>query len=217
MNVVEPPHVYSPDGIPPDILKSGIKLPVDLVILGTGPLGKAHWSDIEGKFIVAVNGAIHIPVRSDIWLVGDKNALKTEWFKRGLETCACMRIFSHQIWRRMEDRAKIDYGYYTLLKKDNKYNRLPDRFRLTESIIGVALDLVTRFGTKRIILCGVDQAGRYYYDGTKANDYKKDTCHATCRRLAKAIEMVKRDGVQIFSISPTRLPGCGRDSGIGFL
>ena len=192
----------------PDVIGSNLKFPKAVVILGPGPLGTPYWKFTSDFYVVAVNGAINIPVRKDVWLVGDSNASETDWFREGLKTYDCMRIFSYRLYRKVGPKVSANYGFHCVNQVDELYVRDPKRFRLTEGIPGVAMDMLTRFGTERIFLIGIDQAGSEYFDGSFARNSNEGDAHLHCRRVAKAIEMVKKDGIVVASISPTKLPNC---------
>ena len=55
--------------------------PKEIVLLGSGPNGVAHYDKLKGKFVVALNKAILAPVDAAIWAAQDPTLKDQKWFE----------------------------------------------------------------------------------------------------------------------------------------
>jgi hypothetical protein len=157
--------------------------------------------------VIAINKAIEIPVTKEMWMVADWWAIKTSWFEPGYtENSDVFRIFSYGLSQKSGIEADLSFNFVPRLGQST-YFPDPLRFRPDGTVAGIAIEAVSRFGAKKITLCGIDMSGNSYFDGNKSSS---KTCPhgnvwAYVPYLNSLIQWYQKEGVQIESLSPTKL------------
>ena len=198
-----------------DIFESGFKFPERVDILAPGPNGKVHWPRL-GPWVMVVNKAIQIPVDPDAWMVSDWWAVKTDWFAPADIAFDGLRIFSENlIGKRPDDVAPADVSFRFLDGKSvtRPFGTapypppLPNMFRPDGGVSATAAEAAARFGAKEIALCGVDMCDDKYFDN-------ETSLSTECPHQGEwqwtpffnsLIEWVRQQGIEIYSLSPTKL------------
>lgn len=178
--------------IPLDVFSSGIELPHDVYIVGTGPNGVKHYGEIPADAcVIVVNKGIRIPQdmntdwRASYWLCWTSIYRKQAWFENSVLYPTALRIFGYDPKRGegLSLRESCDHsflGFPSYNPEDNDRRRYPNDappgliqgvLRCGGTIAGNALQFAYWFGAKRATLCGVDMRGLIYYDGTSYADY----------------------------------------------
>ena len=196
-----------------NVFKAKPKMPICVTIIAPGPAGKAYWESLPNHYL-AVNKAIEIPLDMDSWMVSDWWAVKVDWFHRANITAPhknITRYFSDGLLTKVDD---AEYSFPLVDGREcqqplgsGTYEPVPGKFRPDGTVVGSAIELCARFGSREIALCGVDMFGDRYFDGTESTSV---TCQhkgvwAYVPYLNSLIEWVKAQGIDIYSISPTAL------------
>lgn len=192
----------------PDAANTGIHLQLVVTIIAPGSNGRFFWNKAVGT-IIAVNGAIRIPIEKDIWIVADGNAVKCAWFKYGCENFKGFRVWSEAIHIRTEQRG--DYTFWLYPNHPDQVAEFwtlpfavdPDFYRPTETVTGIAIDFAARNGAKEINLIGVDAGGGYFDDLEGKPTAKLNP--VAFAKLEEEIKYFQGKGIIIRSLSPTRL------------
>jgi hypothetical protein len=196
----------------PDLIYADIVLPEVVTILAPGRKGRYFWKRAT-DCVIAVNGAVQIPIEKDFWMVSDAAAGQCDWFKWGLAHYHCgPRLFSFAINENLgpPDIGDYTFFYYPFSQDANIWEYMLQPFRQdadffggTHSITGIAIDFAIRCGAKEIHLLGVDGEGGYWNDPpglerNVINDY-------VFMQLQKEIDYFKKRGIEFIALSPTRL------------
>ena len=205
-----------------DILKHNWKLPSDEVyVLGTGPNGKEHYKRIPADaWVIGVNQAIELwpIVPMFLWLCADGTLPKQEWFIQNVGT------FIRVEWP-LEDSKNptpcFDSGVLLNAYPDVPYYfthgrtlRASPAFALEEgvlrsggSISSEAVQLAYWLGAKRIVLVGVDMAGKTYFDDTTNLNPRllPDGKSKHLRIMNGLCTWLRARGTEVVSLSPTAL------------
>ena len=202
-----------------DILAIDWKFPSDDVyVLATGPNGKDHYERIpDGAWVIGVNQAIEIKPVS-IWLCADGTLPKQGWFTdivNGIIQNAAPLSDSHlatpcfSTGTLLNAYPDVPYHFvhgYTL-RNSPKFMPIEGLLRAGGSISAQAMQLAFWLGAKRIVLVGVDMAGRTYFDGTVNRNPRllPDGTSKHCRMLTGLCQWLKARGTETVSLSPTAL------------
>jgi len=196
-----------------DVFETKPKMPHLVTILAPGPSGKPYWAMMDGHVLV-VNKAIEAPVAPDSWMVSDWWAIKVEWFNQCNVTApnrGIIRYFSDGLVSKVGEVENsfgiVDGRECQQPLGSGSYEPVAGKFRPDGTVVGSAIELCARFGSREIALCGVDMFGDRYFDGTESTSV---TCEhkgvwAYVPYLNSLIEWVEEQGIDIYSISPTAL------------
>jgi len=192
----------------PDAATAGIILSYIVTIIAPGPNGRDFWDKSLG-YIIAVNGAVKVPIAKDIWIVADGNAVKCPWFKSGCENFKGFKVFSEAIHVRCDEPG--DYTFWLYPNHPDQVEDFwklpfvpdPDFFRPTETVTGIAIDFAVRHGAREINLIGVDCDGGYFYDAPGEPTALLNP--VAFAKLNEEIKYFQGRGIKIRSISSTKL------------
>jgi hypothetical protein len=167
-------------------------------ILGAGPNGiPFHKLDPDGLKI-ALNSAIVLPWRFDIWMVFDYGATQYPWYKT--------HTSAHKVFG--TDLAKVSKPEVTFPYQPTMHS--VDEFRYGvlhggASIAGCAIQLCYWLGCEHITLVGIDQFGSRHFDGTIGAPKHTDRVWSTVKLLEKIIRITTAHGITVDSLSRTKL------------
>lgn len=193
-----------------DVFEAGFGVPERVVIVAPGRRAYPEYENLTREMCkIAVNRAILIPRRFDLWVCADVNLVNYEWFREANQQIIAsgrrrpVRVFSEDL---AERGADCDYTF-----KQNpslNYNDCaPMRgvLRCGATVTAQAVQLAYFGGARRIELCGADFEGRVYFNGHEANypDRREESGWPGVRRFAMLVENL--DGVRVVSRTETRL------------
>jgi len=192
-----------------DILKSNVKFPEKVCILGSGPKGKKFYDKIPKDYtVVAVNRAVLIPsIKPDIWIMNNLNSSNMAWFLKANKNFKGLKIFRKD--------TSLNYGnakyYFDALSSsedqlsEKDFRPIDGKVRSKGTVAGCAIQIAYNLGAKEILLCGIDMSGDKYWDGT-ANQAKHSSTWPTTKKLSFLInELNRRKNIKISTLSPTKL------------
>ena len=191
-----------------NIFESGFELPERVCILAPGPSGRAHYREIPGGFLViAVAKAVLIPgISADIWMM---NHADQPWYQEADAWFEGIRIFGDEAAAKRPDCSNAGPHYYFEPEDEplmpEMTNGIDGVVRLGGSITGCALQIAYNFGARQILLCGADMSGDGYWDGTLNSVVAHGETWSTIERLNPLIRWMKEKGVNVETLSPTKL------------
>jgi len=208
---------------PINVIHSGVRLPDEIVILGTGPNGVPHYKQLEGKFTAGLNKAVYaMPL--NIWAAQDPNLPRYKWFN---DKCMALRAqkrgFDAADYKAgrwpipMFDRTRVQkyYPWFPLtfdvtkpmLGGDPKrINVRSLRIAQGATVCGSFIQVAIHLGAKRIILCGIDMFGNVYFDGSKHKQAsRKGHVWSSYKALDALIKAARDHGIDIVTVSKTAL------------
>ena len=191
-----------------------IDLPREVVILGTGPKGKAAFDKIKpSDFVICVNGSIaieHENIKPKVWILADGETPEKDYFIPGCERSnreKIKRVWSYAVRDRARGR-KPHYIFPMVHDHIPGFRPVPDRVRPDATVVGIAIDICYRYGVKHIKLCGVDMSGSKYWDGSYAPgnvDDKHGEIWDMRDELDDEIWWMHDHGMRISTLSETKL------------
>jgi len=205
-----------------DILKSNFIPAKTAVILAPGPNGREHWDKIlSGTFVIAVNQAIEIKeVNKTIWLASDGTLPEKKWFDKAANELIASNYDLHDLDKPTPvfDSGKLLRSYpdvkYTFehggsLSKQ-PWGCFPGVLRGGATVAAQAMQLAYHLGCKKIILCGVDMMGKYYFNGGMIDNIQVPDNSAGKKWLALnwmqiLVKWFKENGTEVNSISKTAI------------
>ena len=203
-----------------DILKHNWKLPSDTVyIFGTGPNGKDHYGRVPANsWIIGVNKAINLQEPISIWLCADGTLPKQEWFTKSAEYVISQKFILDDHHRPTPCfdagtllKAYPNVPYYIIhghtLRESPPFAPEEGVLRSGGSISAQAIQLAYWLGAKRIVLVGVDMAGKTYFDDTTNLNPRllPDGKSKHLRIMNGLCTWLRARGTEVVSLSPTAL------------
>lgn len=236
-----PPKPHIPtykryDSIESIVTTERVQMPEDepVVILGSGPNGRAAWPHIpKGTFVIALNEGVNIPLdhpkecdfKISIWIVNDPHVLETTYWNKANKNFHGIRIFGDStvklIRRRfLYVRAQIDAvreGRIFIIPRgpfhkneQGNWTHDPKIFKPGGTVCGAGLWVAQIKGpVKRVYLCGIDMSKDIHYS-KPVEPANPDPRHGeewgTSRpALDDRIRHYKSIGMEIYTLSETKL------------
>lgn len=208
---------------PPDILAHDSIFPPVVYILAPGRLGVSGYPLIPiDAFVICVNYAVSIPsVHKHIWLAEDKGLQEfTElhpWFKGAAKKYIDMNaplfepsptpIFDSGVLFQLYRNVPYIYHSGTSMGHRPKYQMDRGRLRGGCTISCKAVQLAVQKGARTVVLVGVDMMGNQYWDNRETQSgHNPDKGAWWCvNKFNKFIVNLRKQGVDIWSLTPTRL------------
>jgi hypothetical protein len=165
-------------------------------ILGAGPNGLPHHRHEPDGLKIALNCAITVGWRHDIWMVYDQTAPRYPWFKT--DTSA-HKIFSTDLSR----YADTTFGYIPTIHAVSDLQE--GILHGGATIAGCAIQLAFWLGCERTTLIGIDQYGDRHFDGTIGAPKHYGRTWSTVKQIEKIIRLVTARGMVVDTVSRTEL------------
>ena len=204
----------------PDVSCPSLKFPESVYLLGSGPNGINHYSSIpKDSYVMAVNRAVLIPsvlpVSFDIdaWVIADHNVIQNSYYSEIRNKFKGIKIFSMEAALRDKVFGKDDLPSYTFFQHPRStrcltYRTGMDDYQMEGTVGAVAVQILARKGVKRIILCGFDVSGDIDFQGKLPKDHRHGSLWKASKFFDSTINYFQTQGVEISSLSETRLSLC---------
>ena len=199
-----------------NVFDSEFCLPEQVCVVAPGPRGVGHYNEIpKGFSIIAVSKAVMIPeLRPKVWVM---NHVQQSWYQEASKSFRGIRVFGYDAVTAAKlmatpgenEDAESAQFYFKLPKEPlglEEFVPIDGCIRIGATTSACAVQLAYNFGATEIVLCGVDMSGDAYFDGTmNENPYHGDTWPAAARLNVLIHWLTVNRGLQISSISPTKL------------
>lgn len=212
---------------------SKIKIPESVVILGSGPNGRAAWPRIpKDAFVMAVNEGVNacfdhlsecdfVP---DLWIVNDVNVLDKPYWASANKNYRGIRIFNDSILKVIRRRflyvpaqmeAVREGRFFTIprgllnKKEEGNWFHDPTIFKPGGTVCAAAIWVAQIKGPpKRIYLCGIDMSGDVHYSKPEQPshpDMRHGEVWVSRRPLDIRIAHYASLGIKFYTLSETKL------------
>jgi hypothetical protein len=210
----------------PDIHDVTLRMPRKVYVLGSGPNGRRHYSEIPfNAYVIAVNRAagIHLDVPSvrfkpAVWVVADHKVTEEPYFERINRAFSGIRVFSVKAARMagLADSRRIADCYTFELASGGVSHRgfrpTARKFRINGTVACCAMWLAYLCGAEEVVLCGIDMGGDEDYLGSLQKDGRHGKVWKARDGVDKQIIWHKAHGMSVWSISETKLRDADKDS-----
>ena len=210
-----------------------IKIPDTIVILGSGPNGRAAWSKIPADaYVIAINEGVNICIDHPseckftpiMWIINDRNVLENQYFTKANQTFKGIRAFGDIVLQLICARFPFTQGHIDAMREDRVFriNRGPFHkwtdgpwkhdpllFIPGGTVCSAALWVGHIKGpAKRVYLCGIDMSKDLHY-GDEREPEHKDHRHGEVwksrEHLDKVLAHFASLGVKHYTLSETKL------------
>jgi hypothetical protein len=196
-----------------NLYTSNFKLPSRICIVGPGPNGKAFYDAIpKDAFVIAINKAVMIPdISIDVWLI---NHAHQDWYPEADANYDGKRVYNlRAALEASPNLSGAKNWFYFDTPQDiqiNKFDQINNQIHHGGTVASAALQLAFLFGSREVLLCGIDMSGYGYWDGTLNTEPEMQEAHGeswhaltVLNPLIRFLEEEKE--MRIMSLSPTRL------------
>jgi len=212
-----------------NVLTSGMRWPEEIVLLGSGPNGVPHYDKLEGKFVVALNGACDAPVKASVFGAQDPLLRNEKYFNdMAFRMEKSGRKFGLKEFNRGEfpmpivERKSIAkyYPWFRLVFDVSRPLLDPAHINVDSPLIhaggtvfGSFLQIAEKLMIKpeppkkrRIIMCGIDMYGNMYWNKTKHRDIaRKNKTWYRVKQVDALIKGMIDSGIEVVTVSETKL------------
>lgn len=209
-------------------------IPEIVVILGSGPKGRAAWPRIpKDAFVIALNEGVNACIdhpaecafTPTAWVVNDHHVLETTYFPKANKNFHGIRIFGDRTLQIMRQRYLYTRGQLDAVREgriftiprgpfhkseQGDWSHDPKVFKPGGTVCAAALWVACIKGpAKRVYLCGVDMSRDVHYSNLN-EPAQPDPRHGkewgTSRpALDERIRHYKSIGMEIYTLSETKL------------
>ena len=218
------PYIFTQKGITKmvnDVSHSSLAFSEEVYLLGSGPMAIEHYQKIPNNaYVVAVNRAVGIPFEFEIsfkisaWVIADPNAVNSGYYKGYSSRFRGIRIFSMEAARSSSDFGRRDlnkcYSFYQIPRSSRRRTfRVGEiDYQIEGTVGGVGIQILVKKGVERIHLCGFDLSGDVDFKGELPRDHRHGDKWGATVFFDSVISYYQGHGVEIDSISPTKLNKC---------
>ena len=212
---------------------SDVKVPDTVVILGSGPKGRAAWRKIPADaYVIAVNEGVNACIdypdecafTPAMWIVNDRHVPENDYFFKADKTFKGLRVFGDVVMNVLLGLTPFPEGQLEAAKKGRvlRFHRgpfhkwekgpwvhHPDLFIPGGTVCSAALWIAYMKGpAKRAYLCGIDMSKDLHYGGgkePKTPDHRHGEVWKSVPHLNKVIEHYASIGMKCYTLSETKL------------
>jgi hypothetical protein len=193
-----------------ELFSSRIRVPENVCIVAPGPNGIGHYRSIpEDYFVIAVSKAILIDgLNPALWIMTHATQ---DWFDEADRRCGCRRLFGAGALRERPDLPAGQDRFYFHCEEEELLvggvlQPIEKCVRRGASISSCAVQIAYNLGARRILFCGVDMSGDFYWDGSENQTQRHgDTWSAVAGFNALIQFLTRNRNISFSSLSQTKL------------
>lgn len=210
-----------------------IKVPDTVVILGSGPKGRAAWGKIPADaYVIAVNEGVNACIDHPdecaftpaMWIVNDRHVPENDYFFRGDKTFKGLRVFGNIVMDVLLGLTPFPQGQIQAAKEGKVFRFYRGPFHQWDkgpwvhraeifvpggTVCSAALWIAYIKGpATKIYLCGIDMSKDLHYgDGEEPDtpDHRHGETWKSRPHLDGVIAFYKSLGVECYTLSETKL------------